>query len=256
MKKYLKTFIVDSIFLTFIYFFVVVSKTYIESFFEKAKDYEAQLVTFNPDLTNQSVEVIAKMDSVIANFSDYVFVTLIVVLVGIPILFYLLVTVSQALNLSFLRNKFEYATILKSVLIGAPMLILFLIFEGLMTTVYVQFLELSANFLFSLIVLSIVLISTYIWYNLTILLLLKKRLTKYCFKPMYKNFFKIFPVFVLGVSLMFLAVSVSMFTAFRYLTDSFVGGSLASLLLVMVVLLIPIQFVRVWYFNLVQKTSK
>jgi hypothetical protein len=246
MKLLLKTYLVDSVFLAFFFTLVVFSKNYVEEFFDKVSVYEEALLSFNPDLTNATVETITQMDLVIGGFGDLVYGTVIVMLVLIPLALYLVFTFSQSLNLGLLRKKLYWKRVGKSVLLGLPFFVLYLIFEGYITTTLTNFLEIPSQLGLVLLVGIGIIVSGYIWYIGTILLMAGKKLRKNYAKVLYKKAYILFPTFLFMTLIMVLLLSVNTFMAFRYLTESFVQNSLISLILIQLVLLVPIQFLRIW----------
>ncbi len=248
MKNIIKTYCVDVITLILVFILGVFSKNFIESFFEKVDVFESQVGELGPELANQSMSAFASVEGLIQDFNVLVWFAFVFMIFVVPALLYLLFSVSQSLNFALIKNKVTKKYILKSVIYGLPLLLLFFVLEGQIISGIVDFMTSGYSLLLLLFYLILVFLMVYTWFVIVVLLLKSKKIN---LKFLYKKAYKLLPVFMVFGIFYFLSLNLVGYGVVSFVTDSFSRNEGLYLGLFVLILLIPVQFIRSFFVKIV-----
>jgi len=165
MKKLWKYLLVDSIFLTIVFFLMVYAKKKVENFFILFETYQAQLEAIEPELMNQTVQGLLQFEQLADKVNASVTNTYILIIFLVPLLIYLLFALSQSLNFSVAKDKkFSVIYFLKFVLFGLPFLVMLFFLFNLFFQFFSSFLYDWRYMIYTVLLLLGIVIVFYFWF--------------------------------------------------------------------------------------------
>lgn len=252
-KTFWKSYVTDIALLVLTFLLGFYAKGYIANFFTHVDSFEEKFLLLEPGLANQSTSALLQAEGVVNEFSMLVYFTFIFMLVVVPAVLYLLLVISQSLDVAFIKNKLSFKFLWKSVVLGVPLLVLFLIIEGSLTYTFSTFLDSFGSLFFAFFYLLVLILMGYVWYVLAVQLYDKKKFKMLNYKMLYQKFYPLFFVFGIFFLLFFIILGIVGFTLVRFFTDSFLGNSWVVLVIMVLILLAIVQIVRIRFVKLVSK---
>ena len=241
-KWFWKTLAIDIFLLAFLFVIGVFIKRKLVVFFQLIDGYQGQALLLESGLANQSLDALVQFEHLIGEMNSLVYLTLFLVAIIVPIFVYLVITFSQSLQISFIHGMIHKKYLLKTFLLGLPMLVL-LFFSGDIIVGSLGEMFTSTNALYmSIILVFLFVLLAYMWYVFACVLYAGR--VRDHFSVLYKKFYIIFPLFLAYVIVYFFLFALVAWVAIRYLTESFVGSEVPFMVITAVVLLVVQQIVR------------
>lgn len=230
-----KTFTVDVFLFVLLFLLGWYTKRNLETFFSRIGEYQAQIQAIEPGLENQTTEALLVLEPILREFQSLTLWVFVLFVILLPFLLYLLLALSQSLNLTILQGNVSLRSIGKMVVRGMPILGLFYVFLFL-------YLQSVTGIVLTVIFLLLFLLFSYIWYTGAIIpgMPLRKLLAT-------KIFFSLVPGFLVIVTLFLFLLSLDTLFLFRFLTSSFFGTAWVGTLGVFLLFLGFLQALRAWY---------
>ena len=249
-KSFWKTYCIDILLFLGLFVLGAYAKTKVATFFSMIQTYQSQIQQLEPGLANQSTTALLQMEVVVNQFSHQVKLTYLLMVILVPLLTYLLFTITQSINVSIILKKVEPKFIFKSVLLGTPFLLLFYVLENTFVRSFAFFLDTMKDLTLFISIILLIFILMYVWYSLVIGYLIHEDLL---FKQLYKKILRWGPYYLLMMLSFFSVFSLMGFALVRYLTASFIGREALNLGILVLGLLALAQFFR---YKLVKNIQK
>jgi hypothetical protein len=236
-KTFWKTYSVDVLLFGLLFLLGVYAKAKVTTFFDIVNVYQAQIQVLEPGLASQSAEALLQMESILSELSVLVKGTYILMVFIVPLIIYLLLTLSQSINVALEQKRFDKKIIFKGVGLGLPILGLFYLLENKFVSGFAFLFETTEGLLWFVGILIILFLLSYIWF-----ILLVDQKMKY--KEIYKKFHKrigYYTLYSLNFIVIFFLIGVVLV---RYITDSFTGTNWIGSIVVILALIGLLQIVR------------
>ncbi len=241
IKFFWKTYLVDVLLLVSLFLVGVFTKLKLADFFTKVEVYKEQIQVLEPELANQSAAALTTFEPLIADFSRSVWLAYVAVVFLIPFVVYLLLSLSQAVDIGFVYGKLRWKHVGKAVLFGFPLLAVFYAVENFVASSFVGFLDSYTGLVLFFLSLLLLVFMAYLWYVVASLVALEKRIH---LRNVFRGFPSLFPRFILLGVTFFVMFSVLAFFGVRYITDSFVGLSWLWYTIILLLMLALVQYLR------------
>jgi hypothetical protein len=242
-----KTLVVDVGALVLLFLFGLYAKSRVAHFFEVVPQYEAQVQILEPGIADQSLEALLQFESVVGQFNQTVRLTYLFMVFIVPLVVFLLFSVSQSVNIGLLRKKkFDYMKVVKGFSLSLPLLVLFLLLESKFVSGFAFFAEKTSALVWFVGIILLFIFLSYVWSILVIQVFSNQKIH---FKGIFKKFYSIYPLYILfclGYSFVLLLVG---FSLVRVLTSSFVASELISILVLGGAFLVGLQYFRSYLFR-------
>ena len=234
-RYFWKTYFVDILLFVLLFFLGWYTKLKLKTFFSRVGEYQAQIQAIEPGLENRTTEALLVLEPILREFQSLTLWVFVLFVILLPFLLYLLLTLSQSLNLAILQRNVSLSFIGKMVVRGLPFLGVFYLFLFL-------YLQSVTGIVLTVGFLLLFLLSLYLWYTGAIVpgTPIKKLVATRTLFSLAPGFLAIVVVFLvlLGLDTLFL---------FRFLTSSFFGTAWVGTLVVFLLLLGFLQALRAWY---------
>jgi hypothetical protein len=252
-RSFWKTLLVDSAVMLFLFGVFLYTKRTLAAFFILVESYEVELQALESGLENQSTAALLEFEKIIGGFDSLVSTTLILLLIILPVVLYLVLVLSQSLNVGLLQKKTSFKYLGKAVLVGLPFLVIFfLILESVVESIGDLFTS-SDTVVLAVVYGFVLLLMAYSWFVAIVLLSLQK--LRSGFAVLYKRMHVLFPLFLLYVLLYVLGLALIGWLVIRQYTNSFYGYSWVSTVLAVLGLLAVAQGLRSVLVQVVRKSS-
>ncbi len=228
-KSFWKTFCVDLLLLIILFWLFVFSKSYVAGFLEEVNRVNIKVDEIETELGNESTE---EVESFVEEYQYSIWWFYVFMIYLIPLICYLLIFGSQAVNVALLKNNFK--RILWNLLLGLAILILFYAFMSyFIENFYFVLSSFSVCLILGLLMI-LMLVLSYIWLGMV------------CgdYKKFLRKFYIFGPLYLVMIILFILCFVIVGYIAALYLVGGLLILEFFRYLFFVCVLLVLIQFLR------------
>ena len=240
-RNFWKYLLVDSVFLSFVFFLMVYAKGKVETFFILFEGYQVQLEAIEPELLNQTVTGLLQFEQIADQLNALVTNTYIFIVFLVPLLIFLVFCLSQSYNFSLgMNKKYNWKRLVRFLLLGISFVVILFFLFSLFFDNFAYFLY-SWNYLLITLLLGLLIVVVfYVWFYLFV-----NKIRLRSFKEMFFALKKVGLSYLGMILFGLLSLSILGVLYVRLITDSFYQFMWIPMILFLLLFLAIMGYFRV-----------